>query len=275
MGESSSERGGWSRAFGAGIVQDLGQRDAQCERHGAYVSHGRLLFGHRELWTSCAVCVREADAEAQARAEGERVQERQKRLERVIPGSAVPSNFRHRTFDDYLTEEDGASLALRVARGYATDFAHHRREGNNLVLIGSTGTGKTHLACAILQSVLARGYTGLYLKAMDVVRRVRETWRSGAEHSASTVLAALTRADLLVIDEIGAQHGTGGEQLIVSEVLEGRYDACAPTVILGNEDMRGVRGCIGERAFDRLREKGRVVTLNWSSYRAKAQGWSW
>lgn len=242
-------------------------RDAVCERHGAYRSVGRLLFGRREVWTACAVCTQEADAEAQERAERDRLIARQRRLESLAQHAAVPRLFLGKTLDDYVARNSGQQQALTILRAYAGTFPARCQAGEGLVLAGGTGTGKTHLACAVLQSALAQGKTGLYTSALRMVRMMRECWRRDAPHTESEVLGALERTDLLVIDEISQQYGTGSEQLVIGEVLEVRYLACKPTIILGNENMRGLRGCLGERAFDRVREKSRVVLFDWESFR--------
>lgn len=265
--ESPSEGEAASMRLCTSMLQDLGTRKASCERHGPYVSTGRLLFGRRAVWTACAACAREADAEAMARAERERVAALQRRLEHATQKASIPARFMCKTFDDYVARSARQQEALRATRAYASAFEARRRAGEGLVLVGGTGTGKTHLACVVLRSALAQGATGLYTTAMRMVRMVRESWRRDAGHTESEVMAALERADLLVIDEIGQQYGTGGEQLIVGEVLEARYAAGKPTVIVGNENMRGLRGCIGERAFDRVRESSRVVLFDWESYR--------
>lgn len=115
----------------------------------------------------------------------------------------------------------------------------------------------------------------MYTTAMRAVRMMRESWRRDAGHTESEVMAAMECADLLVIDEIGLQYGTGGEQLILSEILVARYAARKPTVILGNENMRGLRGCLGEPAFDRVRERSRVVIFDWDSFRTRLAGDGW
>lgn len=131
------------------------------------------------------------------------------------------------------------------------------------------GTGKTHLACALVRECAPRAV--LYASVSDLIRRLRETWRPNAECSERSLLTSLAEADLLVADEIGVQHGTDAERLHIFEVMDARYRAMRPTVLLSNEPLREVREYVGERVFDRLRETSRVVTFNWESARRGSQ----
>jgi DNA replication protein DnaC len=75
----------------------------------------------------------------------------------------------------------------------------------------------------------------------------------------------------LVIDEIGVQYGTEGEQTILFDVLDIRYRDQMPTILLTNQDMAGARQFLGDRTWDRIRETGRWVSFDWESFRPQAR----
>ena len=79
----------------------------------------------------------------------------------------------------------------------AGNFLAHER---NVVLIGGTGTGKTHLAIAIAASVVRAGVRGRYFNTVDLVTRLEEETRIG---KGGTLAAQLSRLDLIVLDELG------------------------------------------------------------------------
>ncbi len=85
----------------------------------------------------------------------------------------------------------------RVRALLAGSFLTRRRNG---VLVGGTGTGKTHLAVAITASVVRAGARGRYFNTVDLVNRLEEEARIG---KAGTLAAQLTRLDLVVFDELG------------------------------------------------------------------------
>ena len=78
----------------------------------------------------------------------------------------------------------------------------------------------------------------------------------------------LSKVGLLIIDEIGIQFGSDTEKLLISEIIDNRYQNLLPTVLISNLDLAGIKSCIGERSYDRLREDGgKVVAFNWDSHR--------
>ena len=70
----------------------------------------------------------------------------------------------------------------------------------NIVLVGGTGTGKTHLASAITANVVRDGARGRYFNTVDLVNRLEEETRIG---KAGTLAAQLSRLDIVVLDELG------------------------------------------------------------------------
>ena len=91
----------------------------------------------------------------------------------------------------------------------------------NIVLVGGTGTGKTHLAVAITANVVRAGARGRYFNTVDLVNRLEDEARRG---KTGTLAAQLSRLDVVVLDELGylpfAQ--SGGQRLfhLVSKLYE-------------------------------------------------------
>ena len=93
---------------------------------------------------------------------------------------------------------EGTAINEELVRSlHAGSFLPGRR---NIVLIGGTGTGKTHLAIAITASVVRAGARGRYFNTVDLVTRLEEEARIG---KAGTIAAQLGRLDLVVLDELG------------------------------------------------------------------------
>ena len=96
-------------------------------------------------------------------------------------------------------------------------LADHR----NIVLVGGTGTGKTHLAIAITANVVRAGARGRYFNTVDLVNRLEDEARRG---KTGALAAQLSRLDVVVLDELGylpfAQ--SGGQRLfhLISKLYE-------------------------------------------------------
>lgn len=252
------------------MKEPLGDRDAECEVHGPYLSAGVRYFGRREVWTACPTCDETRLAELrQAEAQHKAEQARQ-RLEAMIGEAHIPARFIGRTLDNFRAETDGQRHALQVVREFVDNFETHYRRGSTLILSGLPGTGKSHLATAALQSLMPR-HCGLYTTCMNVIRAVRGTWRKDSERSETEVLNIYASVPLLVLDEIGVQYGTDGEQTILFDVLDRRYREMQPSIFLTNQNQKGFTEFVGERTFDRLRETSTWVAFDWPSHRPQAR----
>jgi len=114
---------------------------------------------------------------------------------------------------------DGTPINEGLIRSlHAGSFLPERR---NIVLVGGTGTGKTHLALAITAAVVRAGARGRYFNTVDLVNRLEEEARLG---KAGSLAAQLSRLDLVVLDELGYLPfaRSGGQMLfhLISKLYE-------------------------------------------------------
>ena len=119
--------------------------------------------------------------------------------------------------DDF--DFDAAAVNETLARDLAGgEFLAHQR---NVVLIGGTGTGKTHLAIAIARACIRAGARGRFFNVVDLVNRLEAEARAGRQGQMADMLA---RKDFIILDELGylpfAQ--TGGQLLfhLISRLYE-------------------------------------------------------
>lgn len=255
------------------LQEKLGTRTAECPEHGGFESSGvRILIAKppREIWTTCPTCkAEEAKRQADAK-DAERQVALKARIEESLAQTAIPARFIGKTLDNYNAETDGQRKALQICRSYAEGFDRTLKTGASLIMSGMPGTGKSHLAGAILQAILPR-HVGVYVTLMDLIRMLRDTWRRDSETTESQLLARLQDVPLLVIDEIGVQYGTDGERAILFDVLDRRYRAMRPVILMTNLNKTEFSAAIGERVFDRLTETARWLSFEWPSYRATAR----
>ncbi len=89
-----------------------------------------------------------------------------------------------------------------INQALVTDLAngHFIAQQRNVVLVGGTGTGKTHLAIAIARSCIRSGARGRFYNVVDLVNRLETESRSGRQ---GRIADHLTRLDFVILDELG------------------------------------------------------------------------
>ena len=189
----------------------------------------------------------------------------------ALIGAGITPRFAAATFDSYRAEKEPQHKALAKCRAYAEQLPANYRAGRSLLLTGNVGCGKTHLASAIVRTVVADRCRALIIPAGDIVSIARASMVPGSGYIDRDVAVHLGGLDLLVIDEVGAQKGSEYELGLLHSIIDRRYQAVLPTVVISNLNAEGLKSYIGDRALDRLRQNGgQQVGFTWSSMRAVA-----
>lgn len=244
---------------------------AHCDTHGAFSRRVLHLFGGTAIRTDCPECKAQRVALEEARKRREEQAERARRVATLTEEAGVPLRFRDRTFDSFTAENPGQAFALRVCRKYAESFPEVRQRGTSIVMTGGPGTGKTHLACAIANAVIASDLVSVRFRTVsELMRRIKDTYRKDSPRTESDVIEAYTWLDLLIVDEIGVQVGSDHEKLLLFDILNGRYQNLRPTILLSNLSAGDLETYLGHRVMDRYRECGTVLAFDWQSYRGRA-----
>ncbi len=230
-------------------MQNTKQRSETCEEHGEYMAESFKGFSGDTLWSKCPGCVDQSISEEEA---GNKT--------KALEHRGIRGRMLDMTFEAYQATTTDQKTALEQCTHYADDL------DGNLLLIGSVGTGKTHLGVAIARTTDQGEYTTL----MRMIRDIRRAYRKDENASEQGLIDRWASKSLLIIDEIGVQHSTNAEQLLIYEVINDRYIQDLPTVLISNETVEGMTEILGERVMDRLAENGRVVAFTWKSYRRKA-----
>jgi DNA replication protein DnaC len=254
--------------------RELGAKNIECPEHGAFSSTGvayRLGRTEREIWSRCPACMAREQEEERAEAERQAAERRERQMAEQMGEANIPARFRLRTLQNFKAANPGQVAALEISREYAESFEQRAlKRGDSLIFLGAPGTGKSHLATAILQAILPK-HCGLYTTTSAIIRAWRDTWRKESELSERQLLKTYAELPLLVIDEVGVQRGTEDEKNTMFDILDRRYRDMKPTILLANQTKEQLAEILGERVFDRLRETARIVSFQWESYRPVAR----
>jgi DNA replication protein DnaC len=182
--------------------------------------------------------------------------------------SRIPPQFAHAELSTF--EERGSNLkrdAYRAAVKFAESFPVVEK---GILFYGGHGVGKTHLAVGILKNVITqRGSRGFFFETRDLLRLVRDSYNSKSEEREMDVLAPVLNADLLVLDDLGAEKTSEWVQETLGLVINARYNSKLATIIttnldddLPNTDPNSFIWQVGARTRSRLKEMCEWVKMS-------------
>lgn len=113
---------------------------------------------------------------------------------------------------------------VRYANGFPT--------GENLLMMGDAGLGKTHLALAVANEVLKRGHEVIYCSAANIFKQIETEYYEDGRSTDSA--DSLKRCDLLVLDDLGAEYVNAFTTSTVYDIINTRIIAKRATIYTTN-----------------------------------------
>ena len=248
-----------------GIMFNFQKSNELCPDHSVQmlVMRGTLI---------CPVCSKNALEES-------RKVDAQKQKEEWIKTRTKQAFFPRRhndcTLKSYIVQSAPQQIALEASVQFAKDCEQNLLK--NLMLVGSTGTGKTHLACGIGRFLLRINKSVRYITSAEISEKVIASW-GRKDQTEESVIEDLASYDLLIIDEIGLHDSLSQEgksknmndikKQAVHKVLFKRYDDMKNTILVSNYDQSVLQDWLGDRLWSRLREnQSQLVDCVWADQR--------
>lgn len=201
------------------------------------------------------------------------------RSEHRIAAARIPRRYQHCTLDSYETDFRSADDSMRKAHIMARRFAEGypvETDGKGLLITGSIGVGKTHLAVGLLLALIEeKGAKALFYDYRELLKQIQHSYNAQVNSTELDILKPVFEAEVLVLDELGAQKPTDWVWDTVALILNTRYNDKRTTIITTNypdlapaakkEETLGDR--IGERMRSRLAEMCVRVEMTGSDFR--------
>jgi DNA replication protein DnaC len=198
---------------------------------------------------------------------------RDSRAARLLSEARIPPRYQRCTLDNFVTYPNEELLrAVDSARRFADAFPVVQK---GLMLIGPPGIGKTHIAVAVLRDVIGRtAARGLYYDTRALLRDIRSTYNPVLHMAEMDVIRPVMEAEILVLDDLGAERLTDWVEETMSLIVNTRYNERRPTIFTSNyEDipdegeLNSLLVRVGFRLHSRLREMCEFLEYDGPDYR--------
>lgn len=144
--------------------------------------------------------------------------------------------------------------------------------GENLVLIGNTGCGKTHLAVAVIRHLAGINTIGPasapFIPVPELLLKIRSSFREGSTISESDLIDQFTRSSLLILDDLGAEKTTEYSITTLGLIIDRRLRYNRQTLITTNLTLAEIEDKLSARIASRLSEMN-IVRITMPDYRKR------
>jgi DNA replication protein DnaC len=185
---------------------------------------------------------------------------------RLLKRAAIPKRYEHCTLDTFEPgfgqADQSLAKAYRMARRFVDEYPV-TTEGCGLLLTGSVGVGKTHLAVGIVQALISdKGVRGLFCDYRELLKRIQESYNAQVASSELQILAPVFEAVALILN---TRYNDKRTTLITTNYPNAAAALVRDAPKANREETLGDR--IGERMRSRLAEMCVEVEMRGSDFR--------
>ena len=180
----------------------------------------------------------------------------------LIDAAKIPVRYADCSFNTFRDPKGTGSIywALMKAKTLVNEYPAVEK---GLLLMGSVGVGKTHLAVAILKGLAAKGVPGLFCEFGSLLKQIQDSYNPISQTSELRVLAPVYQAEVLVLDELGSTVPTDWVRDTMYQIINKRYNDRKLTIFTTNyldearseqQETESVPRTFSRKALDRIKE---------------------
>jgi DNA replication protein DnaC len=196
---------------------------------------------------------------------------KQKSHSNQIEKAKIPRRYTDCHFQSYKAQNPFQERAFKYSWKLAMEYPAVER---GLLLMGSVGVGKTHLAVSILKALTERGFSCRFYEFGALLKEIQNSYNPVSQVSELKVLQPIFDAEILVLDEIGASKPTDWVRDTMAHIINTRYNDKKLTIFTTNylderkaEREETLEDRIGVRLRSRLFEMCKTVHIEGHDFR--------
>lgn len=176
-------------------------------------------------------------------------------LQKQLSAAGVGEENLSNRFENFDSHSPILGEAVSFAKELAVGYKRY------LVMFGTTGVGKTHIAVSAMALAASQKRSILYTKEPRLFREIHSTYKRKNGPSEDEVYKHFVYPDLLVIDELATEPLAKHDLMLLEELIDDRNASNKATILISNATKDEYQAHVSDKILSRIADKGRGATF--------------